>query len=1189
LSLQTDSTDLLGGYRPLELQHVAHKVYRSFVDVFVATFSRKQNAQFLEFASKALSKKDWKKLSQCFVRAAKLGLAKVKQREHKGEHKEATHIASKPSWQHFSDTAERFERQRLACDSGLVFTFTEGALVDAIRQGKWVLLDEINLASSEILQRLLGLLDDRAGSLTLTERGDAVSVPRHPDFRLFAAMNPATDAGKKELHPSFRSRFTEIYVDELLDPIELRVVSSRYLLPVLPPSDQPAEHCAVVTSSVNVYLQCRKLAEDVLVDGSGHKPRFTLRTLARAMTAAKNLVIQQRISLKRAIVEGFELAIQGPLDAESVKAVQRVLKSSLGERIPKKEKDHPGRRPGKSDSSDYVLIKPFWIQAGPLTPIDWSESSPNGRSKFILTQSAEINLRRLARAIAAGPWPVLLEGPTSAGKTTLVEYIAARVGHRVVRINNHEHTDVQEYTGSFAPDSNGSLSFQDGILVRALKRGDWVILDELNLAPSEVLEALNRLLDDNRQLYLPEINQVILPHPNFRLFATQNPSGAYGGRKPLSRAFRNRFVELNVDDIPSAEMTTILEKRCSCPTSHAEALVAVMVALRQRRSKSGVFMGKDGLITPRDLLRWAERRASSKVELAQDGYMLLAERLRTQDEKDIVKQEIERQLKVKIDLDELYFSHESAAWKELSSFTAGLSPSSPDFRLVSAIAPTKSMLRLMNLILRCIRQEEPVLLCGDTGNGKTTVVDLLSTLLRSKLRIINCHATTETSDLIGGLRPVRGRNTIALKMCDKVKSLLQKWPDSNALGNIEIPEYLHVSTMTWSHEHEETVDANMINEPVDLPDTAASDMIKLVRALQDSNRLQIGDATSESPRKKPKVESNQHTEKGNALEIDIGEIEDLFHRHSSLFEWSDGPVAAAMKNGDMLLLDELSLAEDAVLERLNSVLEPSRTLVLAEKGEDKSLDHQIDSRIIEADSGFRVFATMNPGGDFGKRELSPALRSRFTEIWVPPVDERSDIELVLSRSLSGAVADKELQSCHILEKMLAYVEWFNNSICKDPSTPYPGLILSLRDVLTWTRFITKAREVNHDLNVWNAYCHGAALMHLDGLGLGSGLSLQETSAIAARAKAFLTKQIERSDQLTVFNRPSSNLRFTSAHGLFGLHPFWVQTGQYAVVNSTFNFEAPRTAENVYRVLRAMQLSKPILLEGMIRDVVLREL
>jgi midasin len=33
----------------------------------------------------------------------------------------------------------------------------------------------------------------------------------------------------------------------------------------------------------------------------------------------------------------------------------------------------------------------------------------------------------------------------------------------------------------------------------------------------------------------------------------------------------------------------------------------------------------------------------------------------------------------------------------------------------------------------------------------------------------------------------------------------------------------------------------------------------------------------------------------------------------------------------MLLLDEISLADDSVLEQLNSVLEPHRLLVLAEK------------------------------------------------------------------------------------------------------------------------------------------------------------------------------------------------------------------------------------------------------------------
>ena len=40
-----------------------------------------------------------------------------------------------------------------------------------------------------------------------------------------------------------------------------------------------------------------------------------------------------------------------------------------------------------------------------------------------------------------------------------------------------------------------------------------------------------RLLDDNRELYVPELGEMVQPHPHFMLFATQNPAGAYGGRK----------------------------------------------------------------------------------------------------------------------------------------------------------------------------------------------------------------------------------------------------------------------------------------------------------------------------------------------------------------------------------------------------------------------------------------------------------------------------------------------------------------------------------------------------------------------------------------------------------------------------------------------------------------------------------
>ena len=88
-----------------------------------------------------------------------------------------------------------------------------------------------------------------------------------------------------------------------------------------------------------------------------------------------------------------------------------------------------------------------------------------------------------------------------------------------------------------------------------------------------------------------------------------------------------------------------------------------------------------------------------------------------------------------------------------------------------------------------------------------------------------------------------------------------------------------------------------------------------------------------------------------------------------LFEWCDGPLVCALKNGSSFLIDEISLADDSVLERLNSVLETEKTLVLAEKGGMGGIENdEID--IIVAHDEFRLMATMNPGGDFGKKEVA---------------------------------------------------------------------------------------------------------------------------------------------------------------------------------------------------------------------------
>ena len=203
---------------------------------------------------------------------------------------------------------------------------------------------------------------------------------------------------------------------------------------------------------------------------------------------------------------------------------------------PSGEENNPTTPPHLA-ASEACFVEGFWIKYGPQPPLD--------DPKFILTGSIIINLKNIVRAISVERFPVLLQGPTSAGvssarpaiffflpmfsrsgKTSLVKYLALRTGHEFVRINNHAHTDVQEYLGTYVSNAMGNLVFQEGPLVTAVRNGHWVVLDELNLAPSEVLEMLNRLLDDNRELMIPDTQEIIKPHPDFAIFATQNPTGA---------------------------------------------------------------------------------------------------------------------------------------------------------------------------------------------------------------------------------------------------------------------------------------------------------------------------------------------------------------------------------------------------------------------------------------------------------------------------------------------------------------------------------------------------------------------------------------------------------------------------------------------------------------------------------------
>ncbi|XP_043707635.1 midasin [Telopea speciosissima] len=1100
LSQQSDVADLLGGFKPTDARFICIPLYNEFLGLFSRTFSVKENEDYLVRLGKLIADKKWKRLLNGFQRALivffKDPVCEVGGSGCGTKRKRPLAEELPKDWKSFSIKLDSVRRQ-IGASTCMAFSFVEGAFVTALRKGHWILFDEVNLAPPEMLQRIIGVLEGDQGSICLTERGDVNYIDRHPDFRIFACMNPATDAGKRDLPYFLRNRFTEYFVDDVLDDEDLCLFVNQFM-------DEHRPNRELVNKVVQFYKAAKKESQERLQDGANQKPQYSLRSLYRALEYTKKA--EKNFGFRKALYDGFCMFFLTMLDGPSAKLMNSMLLSYLL----------------GGDLPPNVPFDGYLVNRGNLRSDAFSEN-------YILTRSVKEHLMNLARAVLIKRYPVLLQGPTSSGKTSLVQYLCAITGHEFVRINNHEHTDLQEYLGSYITDNYGKLVFQEGVLVKAVRNGYCIVLDELNLAPSDVLEALNRLLDDNRELFVPELQETVTAHPDFMLFATQNPPTFYGGRKMLSRAFRNRFVEIHVDEIPENELGTILEKRCKIPESYAKQMIDVMKDLQVHRQSSKIFAGKHGFITPRDLFRWADRFrtfGNSHKDLAEDGYFLLAERLRDENEKKVVEEILKRHVSNELVKDDLYMQ-EPAGGHTVLDFCkySGVSEN------LGNIVWTKSMWRLYFLLERCYKMREPVLLVGETGGGKTTVCQLLSIILGSKLHILNCHQYTETSDFLGGFYPVRERSRLTEEFKHLVDQLFLSKTFLHFPRDIKISSDISQASSTLDQL---SVIINSYRQGLVFhPDVTPSDLDTLEK-------------------------------------VKLALVE-LHQKWQTIFTWQDGPLVQAMKDGNLFLVDEISLADDSVLERLNSVLESERKLSLAEKG-GSVLEE------ITAHPSFFLLATMNPGGDYGKKELSPALRNRFTEIWVPSV---SDINELRSIAVQRFVKSELL---YITDPMLNFWEWFNQL--------QTGRMLTVRDILSWVDFINVTEG---SLGSDYAFMHGAFLVLLDGLSLGSSISREYAGGLR---EICLSKLLE---ELKMVNTGSVDSHLTDKenygwgdHGItvdalcannvhsnyvFGIDPFYITKGNEEAKPVGFEFLAPTTRRNTLRLLRAMQLAKPVLLEG----------
>lgn len=102
----------------------------------------------------------------------------------------------------------------------------DGVLVSAMKNGHWIVFDEINAALPEVLFALHSLLDDDR-KVTLTEKNGEVIRPVE-SFRFFACMNPSEDyAGTKEMNTALISRFAGVFHIGVFPPEEEKKVLIR--------------------------------------------------------------------------------------------------------------------------------------------------------------------------------------------------------------------------------------------------------------------------------------------------------------------------------------------------------------------------------------------------------------------------------------------------------------------------------------------------------------------------------------------------------------------------------------------------------------------------------------------------------------------------------------------------------------------------------------------------------------------------------------------------------------------------------------------------------------------------------------------------------------------------------------------------------------------------------------------------
>jgi cobaltochelatase CobS len=212
---------------------------------------------------------------------------------------------------------------------------------------------------------------------------------------------------------------------------------------------------------------------------------------------------------------------------------------------------------------------------------------------------------------------VMIQGYHGTGKSTHIEQVAARLNWPCVRVNLDSHVSRIDLIGKDVitlKEGKQVTEFKEGILPWALKNPVAIVFDEYDAGRPDVMFVIQRVLESEGKLTLLDQNEVIRPHPAFRIFSTTNTvglgdtTGLYHGTQQINQGQMDRWNIVSTLNYlsPDEEVEIVLARVPAYKTDDGKKTIGAMVRMANLTRKGFIAGDLSTVMSPRTVIHWAE-------------------------------------------------------------------------------------------------------------------------------------------------------------------------------------------------------------------------------------------------------------------------------------------------------------------------------------------------------------------------------------------------------------------------------------------------------------------------------------------------------------------------------------------------------------------------------------------------------